>query len=1419
MPKKRRLFSTRGQTILKSNDYKKSKQGKIIPLERKSTSELRSNKNPTELKSHRLQRKDLKLNVKKIFNESKRSIPLKSCLSSHLHGEKLKMKVKFYVKKCNDPFRDRLTHTDSAQNVNNNMRKGKEFVTTHRAGAMVKNKEIGFHRRNMAGDFDIKSKQKQNKEKTAENNYQINETFLKNSLAGKIRNMIVEKSKQLSDTSIRHRHLRKSLEIRSFNSHSSINYDKFKERLNKHCMKYQAVSNNHASKNISTANNSLHGKYKLAPKNNSQHPTVYDRLEMNKQNRQTPNKLSNVNVKNINTLNNYNKGENTEPNLSAVVYQDICVTGRMLKLWKKHSEAKNRRVLSIEIGRKTSNNNISYYSNERNKKSYEVNESKLKEKRQVLDNKSKLENHRKEINIFNKSEQIYQAEVFSELFTQNNKNVMCPEKNARMKRLQEKEPTKQQYWNDHLKSSIREKHDVENLFIKRTRKKVLPHLIKELTDQFPSVAKANRINLEKQGKIITNQTCTSTNDTLRYNLPINKKSTRLKNDGKTGIGHQHTHCNITTAKQLSNDKEQKKSKDAYLKEVNNTKNSSIIIKLWTNVLRKALFSYNLNNNSHFEKHTCKSKKKKLRKNIFENSKQVNSLDKMCPKTDFGKSEYNKRNNNKYARTLKIDEQWTNKFIDKKQKEIANHKNKPINDRKLNKAVKKRLSDEPGNTAKTIKDQIISHEIVAQQLNNYRRQFQGSKYNQQSTMTSDDIFNITMKMSRLSKNISGVHTKNNNQTSDYTDSKQETNFLINRNLSKETKNQKKYNKTVNERNIMLSPKPSKTVKKNERHSQNISLEIDSLLSNLMMNRAPCSEHSELPNKISAYPNKATNDLQIRNYHVQNESKNISNWWTKFKEQIKHTYRQIDQPEKTSKKQKHFKAPVSSTKYISSSDRISKTKFTNMVKETKPKNSLTDNKNLETKYGLSKNNPSVKETKSILPNQNKIMTDSLHKQHTEHLFLSESRLNEIKEQIISECKKALFEFKPLKKQHREIERPSATDSVSNRKLNNSQQSKFLGEPKTTCNYAICEGKLFKIEPIKINVYKSSIKADERYTAPHLESEKLIMVSDYEQSEHSSRLHKKQTRKSICQKQCSKSDSFLEQNRQTEVLIDQYLKDSKQSVITKCKKSESESLKSKIRSACEKSGPESEAIINQRAKPGHILKCLNNNMCFHVRQIEHTFLGNHKAKSKFNRPFLESKPEKTLLGSGYGVTATSPDTEVPEYVCVINKRTSNSRLNEIKRNVACGSKKRIPKCTTNQKDKCFNSSPRLLNKKINCDACKHSDNTFMKRLRKGKETLKQKKCVYNKLLKDCTCYFKHCDDKSVIDKQLQENKVIQERPFLFIYKMFPRAYPHLLHFMIFAKKTYRFGMALLAYMTWIPWICVGFIAVLILKYIILY
>ena len=147
MPRHRRL--SRGQTRLRKK-YKSHEKEKTIPLKRKSAS-LISVKSSIESKLH----------LTKSFNKGDETVPLKSCLSSHKHNEKIKMQVKFYLKTGDGPFHN-ATHRSPY--VIKNQRKVKESVTTQQQSAISPNNKIGFHGRGTTGNnaskqIGIKSKE------------------------------------------------------------------------------------------------------------------------------------------------------------------------------------------------------------------------------------------------------------------------------------------------------------------------------------------------------------------------------------------------------------------------------------------------------------------------------------------------------------------------------------------------------------------------------------------------------------------------------------------------------------------------------------------------------------------------------------------------------------------------------------------------------------------------------------------------------------------------------------------------------------------------------------------------------------------------------------------------------------------------------------------------------------------------------------------------------------------------------------------------------------------------------------------------------------------------------------------------------------------------------------------------------------
>ncbi|XP_026740146.1 uncharacterized protein LOC113502693 [Trichoplusia ni] len=356
MPKERRFHTERSDIKPTSNFYKskEKKKQQMIPLARKSTSILSiksKERSPTSLR-----RKDLKslMYLHNNITEDQTQVGLKSCLSSQRQCDKIKMKVKFYLKKDKDGKLGHPSRTKSAHSFNKKNTKSLD-LSSPKSQQKTKTK---FNKMRMAGDIPCKQndvKQKKQTEKSEHKSY-INSSSLKRNLARTMKNLIIEKSKQLSDTSLSHQH--ESFKLKHNNSYSSITkYQKFKNRLNKSNLKSHLFHQGTGKHVENTSSRTLFYSFKnqMLP---VKHETRLDRsLGMppaKKIHRVSSNvDHGNKNVKIARELAKHvTKKEHNFPknNLSAVFYQDICVTGKKLKLWKNNHT--KRRPISLQIGRK-----------------------------------------------------------------------------------------------------------------------------------------------------------------------------------------------------------------------------------------------------------------------------------------------------------------------------------------------------------------------------------------------------------------------------------------------------------------------------------------------------------------------------------------------------------------------------------------------------------------------------------------------------------------------------------------------------------------------------------------------------------------------------------------------------------------------------------------------------------------------------------------------------------------------------------------------------------------------------------------------------------------------------------------------------------------------------------------------------------
>lgn len=925
MPKSRSQFIAHSQTTVCSRNHKANDQRKTIHLERISTSVLNI-KAPTKSKPTSLRRKDLKslTYLTNSFNESKKLIPLKSCLSSQRHSNKLKMKVKFNLKKGDDQFRY-ATRTNSALDVNNNSRNIKEIVITNQQNEILHDNKIGFYRRGMAGDneckqTDLNSKQQQS-EKTETNN-DINKSVLKTSLANKIKNMIVEKSKQLSNTSLRQRHVRKSIKLRASNSCSSINYDKFKERLHEIDMKNQSLDKDIA-KNVSTPNNSLR--------------------EI-QENRQMPIKDSNFDSNilrndHINTQKNYDARispktqncqrencKNIKTHLTSVVYQDIGVTERKIKQWKNRGKNKKRRLLSIRIVRALSSDNIKHYS-----KNHTMN-------RTVSESNTP------------KAKKIFLGKALDFL--------------ADCKPIREK--NKQEYKIE--KNPARE--DFRELFKARTNKNRSTIVEQSTNNDIPNRYNLKFENIASRFSICAeNFTCW---EKLHEKEP-KKLQFRFTNDGKQKSG------NFILENQITKDKKQR-TKININPEEEKTISSSAITKVWSNVLRKLSCSFIVNNHSNFEKYTDKSKPKEEETKISD----IRSLNKSCTnlhkehsKDRFSISaNYNKCNVNKNART-QTNTQRSNKINNiKLSKEVAKTKNKSFVDRQPNWTSMEKLSD------------------------------------------------------KRKKSINDITKKHQKQTNACNNNKQQQNLFVNK-PRKEKKKKPKNFKTSNDRKSKLPLTLNKATKKKYFDNQSIPHETKKLPSNLLIAPKSCSELAVLHNKVLKHqlPDKLRKYLQVQNdegLETNKEAKEsrtkqffYKKWWAKCIDKIKFTYSRHDEqhPEVISQKHKLLKRSekkMSNTKknnIKTKSYALHENKPSKSIGTTKPRQLFHAEKDSKIKYVTSQESWPFKEKEHILRDQNSKIDKVHQEQLHEHLFLTTSHLNDIKQKIISRCKKIRLKSKSL------------------------------------------------------------------------------------------------------------------------------------------------------------------------------------------------------------------------------------------------------------------------------------------------------------------------------------------------------------------------------------------------------------------------
>ncbi|XP_035428823.2 uncharacterized protein LOC118261901 [Spodoptera frugiperda] len=366
MPKRQRLSTARGQTLLCNRLCGKSQAHEnVIPLQRKSTSVL-SVKASTQQLPRALRRKDLKslTYLTSANNEPNKAVTLKSCISSQKQNDKIKMKVKFYIKKTDNNQSYSASATKSDHDFDKSITKRqKETPKLHSAYATLHSNKIDFNRaRDMAGDnnrLKINIKPKKSFETTGKKSI-MNTLFLKKTIASKIKNIIIDKSKQFSDTSLKHR--RNSLKLRFCNSYSSIvDYDKFEQNV-KTNIKKQIVSPN--SKTITKQNKVSSDRSKPLSRSETTRKT----------NAKSKGTISTI-FKNINQTSQLHlrkslptpKPEHrnsgiTKSALSAVLYHDICGTGKRREERKYHENYKKRRSLSIRFGKQTSKQGLKYFT-------------------------------------------------------------------------------------------------------------------------------------------------------------------------------------------------------------------------------------------------------------------------------------------------------------------------------------------------------------------------------------------------------------------------------------------------------------------------------------------------------------------------------------------------------------------------------------------------------------------------------------------------------------------------------------------------------------------------------------------------------------------------------------------------------------------------------------------------------------------------------------------------------------------------------------------------------------------------------------------------------------------------------------------------------------------------------------------------
>nr|XP_049702760.1 uncharacterized protein LOC110374999 isoform X1 [Helicoverpa armigera] len=360
MPKHRRFVLEFGQRPIRRKPYKMSTQEQSIHLERKSTSVL-SVKKCFESNCASLRRQDLKslTYMTNTFQDGNKPLAIKSCLSSQKNSDKIKMKVKFLVKKSAKQSHC-ITETNSAHIMNKNFTRTEEDELKIQKPATILHNKIAFNKRAMAGDnefIQVGIKGKQNNAKNLPRT-----SSLKSSFANKVKNMMVEKCKQPSDTRIRHR--RKFIKIRSSNSFSSsLNYENFKQKLTNNDEHLQIVKDI-GLKEKDVVKLEKYPNQCVSSKQTHGHLGISDNYlnDRNHDNNKDSNKLNanrSLHIKNSKK----NASDKSNSNLSAVVYRDICVTGNRLELWQNHTKHKRRRVLSIRIGKDTSNKVMNYFSN------------------------------------------------------------------------------------------------------------------------------------------------------------------------------------------------------------------------------------------------------------------------------------------------------------------------------------------------------------------------------------------------------------------------------------------------------------------------------------------------------------------------------------------------------------------------------------------------------------------------------------------------------------------------------------------------------------------------------------------------------------------------------------------------------------------------------------------------------------------------------------------------------------------------------------------------------------------------------------------------------------------------------------------------------------------------------------------------